>query len=330
MVISSFTISAIWKDNLSMKYIMVILILSSSLFYISAQTDETCSSQLVFSSNMSGDFDIYMIDVPDVGEIASDFRQLTKSEGTDTYPRWSPDGQSIVYQNDDFDLIFINDEGSILDEFIEPNTVDLAPTWNQSGNIAFISSNGVETVIGIYLPWFRDFGDPPEGMQRLFYRQIDEVRKNFPDWASEQSDGQSLIALEADWDGNPDIWLYLPDVDTRENLTNTDYAESSPAWSPDSTQLAYMSWETGNSEIWVMDVETREINIMTDFGEFAGTPRWSPNGEHIVFSGNSIFEPESDLDLYIMDVDSGNVRKITDFEGNEGLPDWRPCISDIP
>ncbi|GAB5494179.1 MAG: hypothetical protein Phog2KO_43940 [Phototrophicaceae bacterium] len=299
-----------------------------SFFSVLAQDQESCVPQLVFSSNMTGDFEIYLIDIPPVGELATELVQLTNDEGTDQFPRWSPTGEFIAYDNADADLVIIDDAGQVIDQFIEPDTVDLSPTWNDLGtSIAFISSNGVEVVIGIYIPNLSE--NLNNFSPNLFHFAIDDIRKNLPDWSPTGEEGGSLIALEADWDGNSDIWTYNPATQIRENLTKTDYQESAPAWSPDGSQIAYMSWESGSSEIWILDIETRQTTNITESEMFASSPQWSPDGEMIVFAGVANHDRGIDLDLYIMDADGGNIRQITDFVGYESFPDWRPC-NDTP
>src|SRR5262245_58828933 len=47
--------------------------------------------RLVFASNRTGNFDLYLIDID-----GSNLRQITNTEGPDFDPRWSPDGTRII------------------------------------------------------------------------------------------------------------------------------------------------------------------------------------------------------------------------------------------
>jgi Tol biopolymer transport system component/DNA-binding winged helix-turn-helix (wHTH) protein len=66
-----------------------------------------------------------------------------------------------------------------------------------------------------------------------------------------------------------------------------------PQLSPDGKKLAFMSDRSGTMEIWVSDQDGRNPIQLTAIGS-AGTPRWSPDGQSIVFDGrgrdsNSIY-----------------------------------------
>ena len=50
-------------------------------------------NSLVFTSNRSGQWDIYILDIT-----TDQTRRITNSEAYDGSPAWSPDGQNIVYQ----------------------------------------------------------------------------------------------------------------------------------------------------------------------------------------------------------------------------------------
>jgi Tol biopolymer transport system component len=50
----------------------------------------------------------------------------------------------------------------------------------------------------------------------------------------------------------------------------------------------------------------------------AGTPRWSPDGQQIVFD----FEPEGNVDIYVLKVDEGLPRRLTTSSANDQAPTW--------
>ena len=86
------------------------------------------------------------------------------------------------------------------------------------------------------------------------------------------------------------IWVIEADGTDIRQLTHHPEDDNYPDWSPDSLQIAFDSdrlskegeWPT--TEIYVIDADGGNIKQVTDLG-FASRPRWSPDGEWILFEG---------------------------------------------
>src|SRR5689334_25125235 len=59
-----------------------------------------------------------------------------------------------------------------------------------------------------------------------------------------------------------------------------------PQFSPDGEKLAYMSDRSGTMEIWVSNRDGSDPFQLTAVGD-AGTPRWSPDSQSIVFDAST-------------------------------------------
>jgi Tol biopolymer transport system component len=58
-----------------------------------------------------------------------------------------------------------------------------------------------------------------------------------------------------------------------------------PQYSPDGKEIAYVSWDSGNPEIWICDSDGSNPLQLTHLGgPEPASPHWSPNGQQIVFS----------------------------------------------
>ena len=55
----------------------------------------------------------------------------------------------------------------------------------------------------------------------------------------------------------------------------------SPAWSPEGRRLAYVSFERGNSTIYVQDLTTGGREVVASFRGINGAPAWSPDGHSL-------------------------------------------------
>ncbi|MEP6926911.1 MAG: S9 family peptidase [Ginsengibacter sp.] len=93
--------------------------------------------------------------------------------------------------------------------------------------------------------------------------------------------------------------LYLLNIETKklDTLTSGLYDETSPAFSPDGLQVAFVSNRTAepdkneNSAIWLVDAKQRsEAKQLTDFTGAESDPAWSPDGKHIAYLQSSSAE----------------------------------------
>ena len=58
----------------------------------------------------------------------------------------------------------------------------------------------------------------------------------------------------------------------------------SPAWSPDGRKLAYVSFEGGQSAIYIQEVYTGQRQKVTNFKGINGAPAWSPDGRKLAMA----------------------------------------------
>jgi len=72
----------------------------------------------------------------------------------------------------------------------------------------------------------------------------------------------------------------------------------------------------GNAEIYVMELETRREQRLTDNQAPDYTPRWSPDGKQIAY----VSERDGNPEIYVMDVDGGHQTRLT----NNPEPDLNP------
>ena len=81
----------------------------------------------------------------------------------------------------------------------------------------------------------------------------------------------------------------------------------SPSWSPDGRKLAYVSFERGNSAIYVQDIHSGARELVTSFRGVNASPSFSPDGSKLAMSLSRSGNPE----IYVMDLGSKGLTQLT-------------------
>ena len=107
-------------------------------------------------------------------------------------------------------------------------------------------------------------------------------------------------------------------LDTGRYFRSTRW-DSSPAWSPDGTRIAFGSNRSGPHAIWVSRRDGRDAVPIADFGgAFIDNPAWSPDGALIAFDGS----PDGKTAIFTVPPDGGVPRRIVDGPGDSRNPAW--------
>jgi TolB protein len=165
-------------------------------------------------------------------------------------------------------------------------------------------------------------------------------------------------------DPDAEIMLVRLPERTTIQLTDNEYDEYAPDWSPDGQQIVYTSYQQGNGDIFVMDRDGSNPSQLTATAENDGAPAWSPDGKRILFTryftttetslllvelpglqetrlttgtidASPSWSPDGsqvafasardgDAELYILDLGSRVVRQVTQNTELDGEPVWSP------
>ena len=105
-------------------------------------------------------------------------------------------------------------------------------------------------------------------------------------------------------------------------LTDNNFADKWPDWSPDSLRLAFTSGsglDSGQQAIFILDFATNVVTQLTEGQTHDDDPAWSPDGTRLVF----VRQYADEADITIMDANSGTMTRIP-VPGTEASPSWSP------
>jgi Tol biopolymer transport system component len=110
------------------------------------------------------------------------------------------------------------------------------------------------------------------------------------------------------------------DGSARRQLTALQTASYSPAWSPDSTRIAFATDNRiSQFDIYWVTVEDGKTTRVTASPDDSFEPAWSPDGTSIAFSENGAIHRAT------VDAEGGSsVEEVTDPDDNDSSPAWNP------
>ena len=130
-------------------------------------------------------------------------------------------------------------------------------------------------------------------------------------------------------DGDNDIYLLSPKG--LEKLTDNDFNDRFPLWSPDGTQIAYYADKEGNDDIFIMDINDQiPINI-TNSPDDETEPAWYPDGKSLAYTREEKKFLRKTGSLYRINIETKKIEKIirrfNRTHGISNISPWQPLIT---
>ncbi|KFI17862.1 translocation protein TolB, partial [Nitrosococcus oceani C-27] len=94
----------------------------------------------------------------------------------------------------------------------------------------------------------------------------------------------------------------------------------SPAWSPDGSQLAYVSFENKKPIVYVQALATRERRAVASFKGSNSAPAWSPDGKKLAV----VLTGQGGSQIFLVNVDGSGLQRLSRSSGIDTEPNFSP------
>jgi D-alanyl-D-alanine carboxypeptidase len=226
--------------------------------------------------------DIYVMNVD-----GSEQRNLTRNAASDSDAAWSHDGKRIAFVRErggNSDIFVMNADGTRQQNLTRNAARDEDPAWSPDGRIAFARK----------VAWGTRGGS---GQFEIFVMNADgsgqrKLTRNFsgdfhPAWSP---DGRKIVFESrgvAAGGGSSSAWYAVNVVNadggrqskgltTTRPLRNRTPRAALPAWSPDGRMIAFLGWNDGNYDVFVMNADGSGQTNVTRSRANEGWLAWSP------------------------------------------------------
>lgn len=262
-------------------------------------------TKIAYVSNRTGHAEIWVMDYDGYGQ-----HPITHYRALNLTPRWSPDNSTLAFTsyasgNPEIYLFSLLTNRRI--PFPTYRGLNTTPAWSPDGKkIAFCSSMS---------------GDPELyvidrnglNLQRLTFSPGVDIS---PVWNPKTG---NEIAFVSDRSGSPQIYIMNSDGTNLRRLITAGGDAEAPSWSPNGLFITF-SWrvtETGEWDIYVIEIATGRIIQLTHNAGRNEHPTWSPDGRHIAFESTRTGTEQ----IWTMLADGSDPKELTN-KGKNWNPNW--------
>nr|WP_306237708.1 amidohydrolase family protein [Ornithinimicrobium sp. HY1745] len=305
---------------------------------------------IAFASDREGSYDIWSVEVA-TGELT----RWTDSEGEEAQPSWSPDGDEIAHVagntiaavNSDGDsrvlvpdpggtatvnspafspygdsVAWTRHDGTSSDLMVDDQAVTegedvflFTPEWLDDDTLRYTADGGI-----------RDLDLATDSVAEVPFEATVEIpgadyTKKEHDFDDRDRRSATILTPQLSPDGSSVLFVALGDLWHMEigakpkQLTDDDFHEVDPVFSPDGGSVAYASDKAGTEDLYVRDLATGEERRVTSLDGAEVAPAFSPNGKQLAFQ-------DQNGATYTLDLASRYVKELVPSIFGPGRPTW--------
>lgn len=134
--------------------------------------------------------------------------------------------------------------------------------------------------------------------------------------------GEEHLAFASRRNGDINIFVQPEDGSSVVQITNSQWTDTDPVWSPHGNRLAFatQSPDSSTTYIRITTADGDSLGTIGWPGAHAAYPAWAPSTDRIAFVGNVT----GNFELYTVNADGSGLTRLTTTPENEFRPAWSP------
>jgi TolB protein len=214
----------------------------------------------------------------------------------------------IAYVNDGM-LRIVDSDGSET-RSITTGMGALSPAWSPTGEyVAYtvLGNNGTQV--------------EELDVRRGTTRRISQIRAGLNITPIYEPDGSGILYAQGTGNGTDLIFAGF-EGEPRRITAGKGTDNTSPSYSPDGRQIAFISGKSGNPQVYIMDADGSNVQLLTPYTagtrSYRASPDWSPDGRAVAYE-----QQNGNFQIWMIDVRDRNPKQLTS-EGENEDPSWAP------
>ncbi|HET9636835.1 MAG TPA: hypothetical protein VFP26_12990 [Gemmatimonadaceae bacterium] len=187
----------------------------------------------------------------------------------------------------------------------------LSPAWSPSGEAV------VFTVLGNTGTQVQEL-DVRTGRTR----RVSQIRAGLNITPVYQPNGNGILYARGTGNGTDLVFATMDSTEPKRITIGRGTDNTSPSYSPDGTQVAFISGRSGSPQVYIMDADGSNVQLLTPYKpgvrSYRASPDWSPDGRAIAYE-----QQNGNFQVWMIDLRDRVPKQLTS-EGENEDPSWAP------
>ncbi|MEO8580521.1 MAG: hypothetical protein ABI469_09740, partial [Gemmatimonadales bacterium] len=153
-------------------------------------------------------------------------------------------------------------------------------------------------------------------------RRVSQIRAGLNITPIYQPGGNAILYAQGTGNGTDLVLAVLDSGQPRKITLGRGTDNTSPSYSPDGQQIAFISGKSGSPQVYIMDADGSNVQLLTPYTpgvrSYRSSPDWSPDGRAIAYE-----QQMGNFQVWMIDVRDRVPKQLTS-EGENEDPSWAP------